>query len=214
MMNSLESVPIPELLPTDSNSQKILKTMDIEWNSPRKILNLWLSNNNSDWLLGGQVSLYRTEGYPYRIYALKDLLTDNLSFELGSDGYLGISVTDTGNGYIAASDVTHIQGSIVEEYSFQENGLPPNYINYSFNSISTSGQKIINARPTRRGYQITNTHATVPLRLSHAESSPIYSIILQPGQFYPTNYDDELYEGSVWVAGLGTVSSCVAFEKV
>ncbi|MBW4667203.1 MAG: hypothetical protein KME60_07110 [Cyanomargarita calcarea GSE-NOS-MK-12-04C] len=113
-IESLPAIQLPNFQLEDSETDKLYKTLDIEWGSPRKQLNLYISNNNQ-WHMIGAVSLLNPAGYPYRMYNLLDLYTDNLAIELGQDGKLGIQIQDVGFGLLQSNDTVTVHGSYLHE---------------------------------------------------------------------------------------------------
>lgn len=115
-IKSLASASIPDIQLEDSEIQKLYKVLDIEWKSPRYHLNAYISNNAGEtWHMAGALSLLNPSGYPYRIYNLMDLFTDNLAIELGENGSIGIQIADVGYGSLQANDLITIHGSYIEE---------------------------------------------------------------------------------------------------
>lgn len=134
-IDSLEEAPLPEFELGDSDTQKLYKTLDVEWGSPRKQLNLFIKSGSTDWSPVGSISLLNPYGYPYRLYSLMDLYTDALSFELGTNSSIGLQIQDVGYGLLSGTDVVTIHGSYVEEY-YLLNDEPP--INININGGSTA----------------------------------------------------------------------------
>lgn len=114
-ISSLAPVKLPNFTLEDSETDKLYKTLDIEWGSARKQLNLYLSNNQNDWYQIGAISLLNPSGYPYRIYNLMDLATDNLAIELGENGRIGVQIQDVGYGALSPGDNITVHGSYVQE---------------------------------------------------------------------------------------------------
>lgn len=135
-IQSLEESPLSNFALEDSATDKLYKTLDIEWKSPRKQLSLYIASGNAGWSQVGSVSLLNPAGYPFRIYNLMDLYTDNLALELGDNSRIGITVDEVGYGLLEAADTVTIHGSYVEEI-FLENKEPP--INISVAVAGGSG---------------------------------------------------------------------------
>jgi hypothetical protein len=114
-ISSLPEVDLPVFEVEDSDSQKLFKTLDIEFNSPRKQLDLFIGDSN-DWSQVGSISLLNPSGYPYRMYNLLDFYTDGLAVELGEDGKIGVQVADVGYGFLSGADTVTIHGSYAQEY--------------------------------------------------------------------------------------------------
>lgn len=127
-IKSLDEVALPEFALDDSQTTKLQKVLDIEWNSPRKQLDVYLQSNNQGWLHIGSTSMLNPSGYQFRIYNIMDLFTDNLALELGINSKVGIGVKDVCYGLLTPQDTVVIHGSYVEEI-FLESKEPPININ-------------------------------------------------------------------------------------
>lgn len=157
---SLEEAPLPDYQLTDSATAKLIKTLDIEWKSSRKQLNLYITNavnpTDADWLQVGSVSLLNPYGYPFRVYNILDLFTDNLALELGENGKVGIQAQDVGYGLLAYNDKVTVHGSYVEEIFVKVPDLP-NIFNINISGITTANGGG-NTTPTQpANYLINNT---------------------------------------------------------
>lgn len=113
-IGSLPEAPIPNFLAEDTQTDRLMKTLDAEWKSPRKQLDLHIGIGY-EWSPVGGVSFLNPYGYPYRTYNLLDLFTAGVSLELGSDSKVGASMTNVGNGVVTVQDRVTIHGSYVEE---------------------------------------------------------------------------------------------------
>ncbi|WP_009631017.1 hypothetical protein [Synechocystis sp. PCC 7509] len=124
-IHSLAEVALPDFDLDDSATDKLYKTLNVEWGSARKQITLYISNqlntspDGSGWYKVGSLSLLNPSGYPYRIYNLMDLFTDNLAIELGDNGKIGIQIEDVGYGLLDATDTVTIHGSYSEEIFVQ-----------------------------------------------------------------------------------------------
>jgi hypothetical protein len=127
-IQSLEESPLPDFDVEDSATDKLYKTLDVEWKSPRKQLSLYIASGNQDWSQVGSISLLNPYGYPFRVYNLMDLYTDNLALELGDNSRIGIGVDEVSYGLLAEEDLVTIHGSYVEEI-FVQSPTETNYIN-------------------------------------------------------------------------------------
>lgn len=135
---SLPEAALPDFALEDSQTVKRTKVLDVEWKSPRKQLNLFIStatNTDNDWLQVGSVSLLNPYGYPFRVYNVMDLFTDNLALELGENGKIGIQVQDVGYGLLVTEDKVVVHGSYTEEI-FVQLPDPPNIFNINIAGIT------------------------------------------------------------------------------
>lgn len=127
-VTSLEEAPLPDFALEDTATAKRQKVLDIEWKSPRKQLSLYVTNapnpTQEQWLKVGSVSLLNPYGYPFRVYNVMDLFTDNLALELGENGKIGIQVEDVGYGLLESIDNVVVHGSYVEELFLQSPDIP------------------------------------------------------------------------------------------
>lgn len=114
-IKSIEEAALPDFTDDDSDTDKLYKTLDVEWKSPRKQLSTYIKNGTSGWLKVGAVSLLNPIGYPFRQYNLQDMYTDNLCLELGSDSAIGITIDNVGYGLLSGDDTVTIHGNVVEE---------------------------------------------------------------------------------------------------
>lgn len=120
-ISSLPQASLPNFKLEDSDTDKLYKVLDIEWNSPRKQITLYIATDaiNLNWAKVGSISMLNPSGYPYRIYNLMDLFTDNLALELGENSAIGIGIDDVGYGLLETLDKVTIHGSYVEEIFVQ-----------------------------------------------------------------------------------------------
>ncbi len=149
-ITSLTPVRLPNFRLEDSESEKLYKTLDVEFNSPRKQLDLFIGNVGS-WEQVGSVSLLNPSGYPYRMFNLLDFYSDGIAAELGDGMTLGVQVVDVGFGLLQDTDFVTIHGNINQEYLLSgdssnnnggNNGSGNIDINVRANSISTCSSKI------------------------------------------------------------------------
>lgn len=140
-IESVQESELPKFLPTDTSTDKTIKVLDIEWKSPRKQLNLYIATNTSsatEWHQVGSLSLLNPYGYPFRIYNLMDLFTDNLALELGENSKLGIQVQNVGYGLLTPEDNVIIHGSYTEEI-FVQTEDKPNVFNIAITNTGGGG---------------------------------------------------------------------------
>lgn len=113
-IESLPEIALPNFELEDSDTDKLYKTLDVEWGGARKQLDLFLgSGDNYEQV--GSISILNPSGYPFRVYNLMDLFTDNLALELGDNSQVGVQVKNVGYGLLEGEDNITIHGSYVEE---------------------------------------------------------------------------------------------------
>lgn len=124
-IDSLAPIKLPDFTLEDSETDKIYKTLGIEWTSARKQLDLLLTINGTDWKSVASISLLNPSGYPYRVYNLLNLFTENLTIELGDNGMLGVQIINVGYGVLSGNDKLTIYGSFQREIVLQQEIFVP-----------------------------------------------------------------------------------------
>lgn len=135
---SLQEAQLPDIRLEDSEPERRIKALDIEWQSPRKQLDMLVSADGQNWIEIGSISLIRQQGYPYRMYSLLDFFTDGLADEFGDNGKAGCRIIDVGYGLLEENDVVTIHGSYLQEIVFKTQAQPIN-INLACNGNNTGG---------------------------------------------------------------------------
>lgn len=153
-ITSLTEVSLPNFELTDSETDKLYKSLDVEWTSPRKQLDL-LINQGDGWEIIGSVSLLNPSGYPYRSYNLQDLYTDNLALELGENGKVGVRVVDVGHGLLSGGDSLTIYGSYSQEIVVSSTSLLTECFDNNA-SVGTSSTLVLPANESRQYLSLTN----------------------------------------------------------
>lgn len=160
-ISSLGEVNLPVFELEDSESQKLFKTLDVEFNSPRKQLDLFIGDAE-DWNQVGSISLLNPSGYPYRMYNLLDFYTDGLAAELGENGRIGVKVADVGYGLLSGADVVTVHGSYVQEYVLSASGSSQSSTAVTSSSVAANTDKVtlLAANSSRVGATIYNNAVT------------------------------------------------------
>lgn len=114
-ITTLEEIKLPDYKMTDSSTEKLYKTLDVEWKSPRKQLDLLIKNETSDWERVFSISLLNPSGYPFRVYSLLDGYTNDNVIELGMGGQIGVRIQDVGYGLLDADDELTLHGTWIQE---------------------------------------------------------------------------------------------------
>jgi hypothetical protein len=128
-INSLDEVALPLFSPRDTETDRLMKVIDLEWNNPRKQMNVFTGiKTDNKWQQIGSISLINNYGYPFKIYNLMDLFTDTLALELGDNGKIGVQIENVGYGLLEISDSVTIHGSYVEEIFVKSTEVTNYYI--------------------------------------------------------------------------------------
>lgn len=154
-ISSLDPIQLPDIGLEDSDLQRTYKILDVEWKSPRKQINLFIREVNGQWYPFGSISLLNPSGYPYRMYSLQDIFTDNLAIELGSNGQIGVQIQDVGYGILSGNDVVTISGTYIKEIVLET----PARINSTFPFavvVADNSTSIIAANNNRKYVALTN----------------------------------------------------------
>lgn len=198
VIKSITAGNLPNFLLTDSETVKLQKTLDAEWNSPRKHLDVFYGLGDSDWMPIGAASLLAPFGYPFRVHNLLDLFTDNLAAELGIGSRIGVAIRGVGHGLLESNDSVIIHGSYVTEFITTETSLPAikNSKTFNYSVLSASGI-ILNANSERKQFTVTNA-GTKPAYLNFGDTATVREgIYLASGSSYEYNTDNYPYLGEV-----------------
>ncbi|MCV3216026.1 hypothetical protein OGM63_21360 [Plectonema radiosum NIES-515] len=203
-ISSLAPVKLPNFTLEDSETDKLYKTLDIEWGSARKQLNLYISDNQTDWYQVGAISLLNPSGYPYRIYNLMDLITDNLAIELGDNGRIGVQVQDVGYGALQAGDSITIHGSYVQEIAVDSDSATLHTTNDFEEIIDIESTIVLLANPLRKYVAFTN-NGNHPIYLNLGDTATLgQGIYLTPAGSFDF---DKPYFGAISAIAEGDISS-------
>lgn len=210
-IRSVQIAPMPILFDEDNETTRIQKILDIEWRTPRKQLDLFISDGeiNSSWEPVGSVSLLNPSGYPYRSYNLMDIFTTNLAIELGAKGKIGVKVTDVGYGLLQSEDEVTIHGSYVQEISVASESGGGTTINPVITPVQMEEVKIqfaansstvLAPAKSNRVYlllQNISLEETCFITLTAEEAVEGQGIMLPPGAHYELFTKDLPYFGEV-----------------
>ena len=201
-INSLPKTELPDFQLEDSETQKLNKVLDLEWNSPRKQLSLYIGEGES-WEIVGSVSLLSSFGYPFRMYNLMDFFTDNLAIELGINGKLGVRIEDVGSGLLASNDTVTVHGSYVEEVVLEDIANSISSCTNRSWKVNAQSQKILNANPNRKYLCIVNL-GSIPIYLSLSGLAELEKGIMLSSN--GASYEISNYKGEVSAMSLDITS--------
>ncbi|PAX52013.1 hypothetical protein [Brunnivagina elsteri] len=195
-ITSLASAPIPAIGLEDTDQERLIKIMDIEWNNPRIQVDLEISNDGSNYITLGSVSLINQAGYPFRNFSLLDFYTDGLAAELGSNGKIACSVKDVGYGKLASVDALTIYGSVTQEIVINDLLTNNEAIPTTKNLLAATNTLISNAS-NKAGLTIFNgSNEAVFIGYTATTNNTDYSIRLSSGKGY--EFPVPVYSGNIY----------------
>ena len=187
VINSLPEINIPDYQDEDSRTQRLTKTLSMQWTSPRLHLNFYtcaksIISSPSDWNFVGAESLINTAGYPYERKRPSDFLTENLARALGDTGKIGVSVADVGSGYLTSIDEITIDGSWKHEYTVMQPDFSPvivqgtvqqisSYTDTNTRALGSVSTQVLAARSKRTTSSIKNNSGTATVYIGY--TSPV-----------------------------------------
>ncbi|MBD1925757.1 hypothetical protein H6F74_05600 [Trichocoleus sp. FACHB-90] len=199
-IRSTAEVPLPEFELTDTDTDRLAKTLIREWKGTRKQLNLHWGVDDTPWMPIGSVSLINVLNYPFTIHNAMDLLTDNLAAEIGVRSRIGVSISDVGHGLLTDKDKVVIYGSYVTEWVTATARLKPIEFSNPFSHPVTSTSSVL-LRPNaeRKQFTIKNPD-TNPCFLNFGNTAEQgRGIFLGGKDAYEYNTDNYPYFGTVSV---------------
>ena len=154
-VTSIEETAIPELDPTASRTERFLAIRNMEWNSPRKELELFMRTSTQPISKIGAVSLLNRR--PFYQVNLLPFFSDNGVINVGNDAQILARIRDVGYGLLANNDQVTVFGSVKEEVTtLPESASEVQFCQpYSFNVTMQSNQ-LLAANPNRIQLTITN----------------------------------------------------------
>lgn len=196
-INSLVEAQLPDIKLEDTDQERLIKVLNIEWGSARIQLDLEVSSDGTNFIKVGSVSLINQMGYPYRNYSLLDFFTDGLAAELGTNGKIAVSIKDVGYGKLTANDELTIYGSVSREIVLSDALSVDNANYFTVQLTENTTNLILDANAFRKGLVVFNDSATkIYLGFSNTIDSTNYSIPLIGGKGY--EFPQPIYTGNIY----------------
>ncbi|BAZ38688.1 hypothetical protein NIES4101_46280 [Calothrix sp. NIES-4101] len=196
-ITSLAEAPIPAIELTDTDQDKIIKVLNIEWGNERIGLDLQFSENGTNFITLGSVSLINQQGYPFRNYSLLDFYTDSIAAEIGTNGVIACEVKDQGYGKLGAGDVLSVYGSVTQEIVFNEFIVSNDVDENTISLDAATSTPVVSASTIRTGLTIFNDSTEkVYLGYNSLVDNTNYSIPLSPNKGY--EFPQPIYTGAVY----------------
>jgi hypothetical protein len=206
-LNSIDLArPLTTSPDTNTDAEIQADVLETTWNSARVHLAIWTSNkenptSNSDWDNHGFVSMQNSQYYPYEFHDMKRILSQNLAYEIGAPGRIGLSVVSVmfNNEILMlnADDRLTFRGSFRQEvHSVQPDAVPVYVLNQgTVQSIqqrfeqkrltvgASNRQTIMDSRTSRINGLITNLAASSGLYVKEGGlvSATDYTYIVTAG---------------------------------
>jgi hypothetical protein len=159
---SLPQVDLPNFELLDSETERLTKALDVQWNSPRKQLAIMHSSDAGvTWHKIGAIAMFRS-AYPFTTHDLMNWLTPDTAREYPEGSAVGVRLEDVGTGLLGAGDTVIIDGSYIEEFTLTE-------------PVSSIGAITVPDLQTVEGAIITLTNAIA------AQGSALNAIVAQIG---------------------------------
>jgi hypothetical protein len=194
-ITSLAEAGLPNILLEDTDQDRLIKAMNIEWGSERIQLDLEASADGINFIKVGAISLIHQMGYPYRNYSLLDFFTDGLAGEVGTNGKIACFVKDAGYGKLTANDELTIYGSVTQEIVLNISSVENS--NYYTVQLTSAATKILDANSNRKGLIVFNDSAVkIYLGFNNAIDSLNYSIPLIPSRGY--EFPQPIFTGDIY----------------
>lgn len=197
VINSIPETTLPGLTVEQSRNERLLAMRNVEWQSPRKQLDLYLAETYNNWHHIGSLSLLNIP--PFRVVNLMEYFTENIAIELGSTGAIGVGIRDAGYGLLGNGDEVIIFGSSTTEIVVVPNNPKPieSCTDYGW-TITPNSELILPAQDDRKQITFTNTGAgTIYLNLGAAAEVGKGIALMPRGGSYEFNRANNPYNGSI-----------------
>ncbi|PAX58358.1 hypothetical protein [Brunnivagina elsteri] len=195
-INSLATAPLPAITLEDTDQDRLIKIMNIEWGNPRIQLDLEFSSNGINFIKVGAISLISQQGYPYRNYSLLDFYTDGLAAEIGTNGKVACSIKDVGHGKLTSADTLTIYGSVTQEVVIDDL-LTNNVAIPATKNLLAATNTLISDASNKTGLTIFNgSDEAVFIGYTATTNNTDYSIRLSSGKGY--EFPVPVYSGDIY----------------
>jgi ABC-type Zn2+ transport system substrate-binding protein/surface adhesin len=152
---SLQAVAIPNWRLNENELNKQYRTLDVEFNSYRKQLNIYIGRNN-EWQKIGVFSLINPSAYPYKFFNLLDFISSGEIAKFQSGYTIGLEVEDVGFGLLGENDFISVKGSYTEQYTLGNTDLVKNQEPIAIEDIVNLQDELDGKSPTNHGHSIAN----------------------------------------------------------
>lgn len=205
-IGSIAESQIPNLDVTTSRAERLAAVRDMEWNSPRKEMQLFMETSRQPLAHIASISLLNRQ--PYYHINLLPYFTDNGILNVASDARILARITNVGWGLLQGADEVVCFGSVKEEVTTlpEEERIIQFCQPYSWTVVASS-QQILPSNPNRLQVTLVNRSATASVFINYgtiAEQGK--GIALLPGGSYEINATNPYLGVISAIASAGSVS--------
>ncbi len=207
---SLPEAGLPDIQLEDTDQTRLIKAMNIEWESFRIQLDLEISPDGINFIKIGAISLINQMGYPFRNYSLLDFFTDGLAAEFGTNGKIACQVKDVGYGKLGTNDELTIYGNVSQEIVFNSSfEITNSSLENTVNIFAETSTLILGSDTLRKGITLFNgSDETIYIGYSNNVNNANYSLRLSSGKGYEFPYP--VYTGLIFAYSLQPTTLQVA----
>lgn len=118
---STDTVDLPNFELLDNDTERLVKALAVQWESPRKQLGIYQSiDGGVNWVKIAAQTLINSNGYPYTSHDLLAFLTGDSVREYPDGSSIGVKLEDVGTGLLGVGDRLVIDGSYTEVFTSTE----------------------------------------------------------------------------------------------
>jgi len=196
-ISSIAESVIPNLGVESSRTDRLIAVRDIEWNSARKELELFLETSRQPLTHIASVSLLNRT--PFYTINLMPYFTDNGIINIANDARISARIKNAGYGLLQESDEVVIYGSVKEEVTTlpETEAIITSCQPHAW-TIGTGNAQILPANPNRLQLTLTNRGTAGTIYLNYGNLAEVgKGIALLPnGGSYEINYTNP-YKGMI-----------------
>ena len=206
-IQSLAESELPNIDLGTSRTDRVAAVRDLEWNSPRKQLDIYLATSTSaGWVNIATLSLLNRR--PFYIVNLLSYVSTNVAFQIANDAKLGVSISDVGYGLLEGNDTVTLFGAAKEEITAipTESPVITTAQNYGA-AITSTSRSVLSANPARKQATFINRSNSETIWLSYAPVAEVgKGLELRPhGGAYEINFSNP-YKGAIAAIASGNAN--------
>lgn len=190
-INGLPEVAAPDFLDTDTEKERTMKALAMEWSptNPKYWMKLWIASvinpTASQWIEKGIISLIKAQGHVWSQYEPFNLLTQNIARGLGENASIGISFFDAKFGYPQTIDRICIDIQFKQQVKIVKPDQIPiivqgatvqsvtQYRNTTSGNLSTTKRQVLDFNGKRVSGSVSNNATTGTIYLSYGDLNSV-----------------------------------------